>query len=117
MRRTWWVLPVAAFVAADALVVVLAAQLGAPWRPIAALAFVFVAPGASLVPLLGLPDGAMEAVLVVPVSFAVVTLVAATLFYPGWWSAERELVVLLGVCAAGLTLQHLRLPVRRRSTE
>jgi uncharacterized membrane protein len=110
MRQRWWLWPAAAFLSADALVLALVAPLGSPWRPILALVFAFVGPGAALVPLVGLHDPAMELVLVVPVSFAVVALVAAALFYPGLWSVDRELAVLLGLCATGLVLQYRRLP-------
>jgi hypothetical protein len=101
MRRLGWT-GLAVILSAAFLVLAVAVPLGSPWRPAAALIFASVGPGASLVPLLGLRDRAMEFVLVIPVSFAVVILVAAALFYPGLWSPDRQLVVLLALCAAGL---------------
>ncbi len=85
------------------LVLAVVASFGPPWRPAAALIFVSFGPGASLVPLLGLRDTAMELVLIVPVSFAIVILVAAALFYPGLWSPESQLTILLILCGAGLS--------------
>jgi len=93
------------------LVLAVVVPLGPPWRPAAAVAFACVGPGASLVPLLGLKDRAMEFVLVMPVSFAVVILSAAALFYPGLWSPYRQLAILLAICASGLLW---RLVVTRR---
>lgn len=100
-----WVWPAAALGSAAALAVAFAAQLGAPWQTVAALVFLAVGPGASLVPLVGLPDRGMELMLVIPVSFAVDALISAALFYPGLWSPGRELAVLLGVCLLGLAGQ------------
>jgi hypothetical protein len=82
-----------------------AGQVGSPWRPIAALVFLFIGLGAGLVPLIGLRDTGMELMLVTPVSFAVVTLTSVALFYGRIWSPDRELGVLLGLCLVGFVLQ------------
>jgi hypothetical protein len=112
-RIDWWLWPTAAAWPTAVLALVLAADLGSPWRPIAALLFLTVAPGASLVPLIGIPDVAMELMLVIPLSFALVALTSAALFYPRLWSPDRELVVMFGLCLVGLTLQCIG---SRRST-
>lgn len=100
-----WAWSAAAAGSAVALGVTFVAQLGAPWQTVAALAFLAIAPGASLVPLVGLPDRGMELMLVIPVSFAVDALTSAALFYPGLWSAGRELVLLLSICLLGIVAQ------------
>ena len=84
---------------------VLAADLGPPWRPIVVLVFLAVVPGASLVPLIGIPDFAVQLTLVVPVSFALVALTSAALFYPRLWSPGRELVFISMLCLVGHVLQ------------
>jgi hypothetical protein len=61
-----------------------------------------------LVPLLGLRDKAMELVLVLPVSFAVVILIAVGLFYSELWSPERQLAILLAISAGGLAARLIR---------
>jgi hypothetical protein len=101
MKRLGW-MGLAAILSGVVLVLALALPLGSAWRAAAALVFVSVCPGASLVPLLGLRDKAMELVLVLPVSFALVILVAIALFYSELWSPERQLAVLLAICAGGL---------------
>jgi len=106
-RIDWWIWPTAAAWPTAVLAVVLAAGLGSPWRPIAALVFLAVSPGASVVSLIGIPDIAMELMLVIPLSFALVALSSAALFYAGLWSADRELMIMFGLCLAGLTLQCL----------
>jgi len=102
MRRLGW-MELAAILSAAVLILTLVAMpFGSPWRAAAALVFVSVSPGASLVPLLGLKDKAMELVLLLPVSFAVVILIAVALFYSELWSPERQLAILLAICAGGL---------------
>jgi hypothetical protein len=85
-------------------------------RPIVALVFLSVVPGASLVPLIGVRDLAVQATLVVPVSFAVVALTSAALFYPRWWSAPRELAFVTLLSLAGYVLQLLEASRRRTIT-
>jgi hypothetical protein len=104
-RIEWWIWPTVAAGPTAVLALVLAADLGSPWRPIAALVFLAVGPGASLVPLIGIPDMAMELTLVIPLSFALVALSSAALFYSRLWSPDLELVVLFGLCLVGLALQ------------
>jgi hypothetical protein len=102
-----------AVLSASALVFAVAVPLGPSWRLVAALLFVFVSPGASLVPLIGLRDVATELVLLIPVSFALVILVAVVLFYSGLWTPGRQLAVLLALCFGGLTvrlIQSLKAP-------
>jgi len=101
MRRLGW-MGLAAILSVAVLILGLAMPLGSPLRAAAALVFAFVCPGASLVPLLGLRDKAMQLVLVLPVSFAVVILTAVGLFYSELWSPERQLAILLAICAGGL---------------
>ncbi|SRR6266566_1603563 len=106
-RIPWWIWPATAAGLAAMLVLATAAHLGSPWRPVAALAFVAVGPGASLVPLIGLRDLAMELMLVIPLSFALVALSSAALFYARLWSPDRELSVMVGLCLIGSALQYL----------
>jgi len=103
-QRIW---PITTAGLAIVLGLVIAADLGAPWRPIAALAFLAVGPGASLVPLINFEDMAMALMVVIPLSFALVALTSAALFYAGLWSPDRELVVVVGLCLAGLVLQRI----------
>jgi hypothetical protein len=91
---------------------VMVADLGSPWRPIAALMFLAVIPGASMVPLIGIPESAIQATLVVPVSFAVVALTSAALFYSRLWSPGREFALVTVLSIAGFALQ--RIDARRR---
>jgi|tagenome__1003787_1003787.scaffolds.fasta_scaffold20103616_2 uncharacterized membrane protein len=80
------------------------------WRAIAAAVFVLLAPGASLVPLVGLRDTGVELALVVPFSIATVILTAVALFYTNSWTPDREFAVLVGICAVGVatrTLMHV----------
>ena len=107
MRRLGW-MGLAAILSGAVLVLALALPIGSPWRAAAALVFVAVCPGASLVPLLGLSDKAMELVLVLPVSLAVVILTAVALFYSGLWSPERQLAILLAISAGALAARLIR---------
>jgi hypothetical protein len=107
MKRLGW-MGLAAILSGVMLVVALVMPVGSPWRAAAALVFVSVCPGASLVPLIGLRDKAMELVLVLPVSFAVVILISIALFYSELWSPERQLAVLLAICAGGLAARLIR---------
>ena len=107
MKRLGW-MGLAAILSAAVLVLALPLPLGSPWRAAAALVFVAVSPGASLVPLLGLRDKAMELVLVLPVSFAVVILIAVGLFYSELLSPERQLAILLAISAGGLAARLIR---------
>jgi len=109
----WWLWPAAAAASGELLMLALVIDLGSPGRPIAALVFLSIGPGASMIPLLGLQDIAMELVLVIPLSFALVALSAAALFYAGWWSPDAQLAVVLGLCMLGLVLQYV---ASRRAT-
>ena len=103
----WWLWPAAAAASGELLMLALVIDLGSPGRPIAALVFLSIGPGASMIPLLGLQDIAMELVLVIPLSFALVALSSAALFYARLWSPDRELSIMLGLCLVGLALQYL----------
>ena len=107
MKRLGWT-GLAVIVSGAVLLLALAMPPGSGWRLAAAVVFASVCPGASLVPLLGLRDKVMEFVLVLPVSFAMVILVATALFYSEVWSAERQLAVLLAICAGGLAARLIR---------
>ena len=72
------------------------------WRVAAAVVFVLLAPGASLVPLVGLRDTGVELALVVPLSIATVILTAVALFYTNTWTPDREFAVLVGICAVAV---------------
>jgi hypothetical protein len=96
------------------LALVQVADLDSPWRPIVALTFLTVVPGASLVPLLGIRDFSVQATLLVPLSFAVVALSSAALFYPRLWSPARELALVALLSLVGFALQ--RFEVRRTAT-
>jgi uncharacterized membrane protein len=109
-RPVW---PVATVCLALLLALVQIADLGSPWRPMVALVFLTVVPGASLVPLLGIEDFSVQATLVVPLSFAVVALTAAVLFYPSLWSPARELELVTSLSLVGFALQ--RFELRRRA--
>jgi hypothetical protein len=85
-------------------------------QPIVVLVFLSVVPGASLVPLIGVRDFAVQATLVVPVSFAVVALSSAALFYPGWWSPPRELAFVTVLALAGFVPQLLEASRQRAIT-
>jgi hypothetical protein len=100
-----WIWPTVTAALTAVLATVLLVGLGQPWRPVTALVFLAVGPGASLVPLIGIPDFTMELTLVVPVSFALVALSSAALFYTGLWSADRELLMMFALCLVGLVLQ------------
>jgi hypothetical protein len=114
MKRLGW-MGLAAILSGVVLVLALAMPLGSPWRTAAALVFVSVCPGASLVPLIGLRDKAMELVLVLPVSFAVVILISIALFFAEFWSPERQLAILLAICAGGLAARLIRPSTSGRS--
>jgi hypothetical protein len=114
MERLGW-MGVAAILSGVVLVLAVAMPLGSPWRAAAALVFVSVCPGASLVPLIGLRDKAMELVLVLPVSFAVVMLVSIALFYSELWSPGRQLAILLAICAGALAARLIRPSTNGRS--
>jgi hypothetical protein len=114
MKRLGW-MGLAAILSGVGLVLALAMSLGSPWRAAAALLFASVCPGASLVPLIGLRDKAMELVLVLPVSFAVVTLISVALFYSELWSPEWQLAILLAICAGGLAARLVRSSTSGRS--
>ena len=107
MKRLGWI-GLAAILSGVVLILALAMPLGPPWRAAAALVFVSVCPGASLVPLIGLRDKTIELVLVLPVSFAVVILTSIALFYSELWSPERQLAILLAICAGGLAARLIR---------
>jgi hypothetical protein len=93
-------------VSAAVLVILIATGVGDGWRMAAALWFVLVCPGASLVGGLGLRDRFTESVVVAPLSLAVVAGTSIILFYGGVWSPDREFGLLLGLCLAGLTWSH-----------
>jgi hypothetical protein len=114
-RLDWRVWPAVAAGLALVLVAMMVGGVGQPWRPVAALLFLAVGPGAALVPLCGVPDLGMELTLVPSVSFALVSLSSAALFYSGVWSADRELAVMLALCLAGIGLQIIEARQRRRA--
>src|SRR3954469_20194674 len=89
-------------VAVAFIVVARVVPLDESWRVIAAVVFVLLAPGASLVPLVGLPDTGVELALVVPLSIATVILTAVALFYTNTWTPAREFGTLMGICAVAV---------------
>jgi uncharacterized membrane protein len=112
MRRLGWS-GLAVVLPGLGLILAVALPLGPPWRTTAAVLFVLVVPGAAFVPLLGLKDTMMQLVLLVPVSFSVVILVAVALFYSGTWSADRQFVVLLVLCFLALAGRFLATSSKR----
>src|SRR5262252_8739282 len=101
-----WLRPGMVTVSAVVLLILLITGIGAGWRIAAALWFVLVCPGASLVGALRLPDRFVEWVIAVPLSLAVVAGTSIILFYGDLWSPDREFGLLLGLCLAGLTLSY-----------
>ena len=93
-------------VSAAVLVILLIIGIGAGWRMAAALWFVLVCPGVSLIGALRLPDRLAEWLVAVPLSLAAVAGTSIILFYGGAWSPDREFGLLLGLCLAGLTWSH-----------
>jgi hypothetical protein len=102
-----WSRSVMVLASAAVLAMVIATGVGAPWRMLFALWFVFVCPGASLVGVLRLRDRFVEIAVVAPLSLAVVALTSIALFYGGVWSPDMEFGLLLGLCLAGLIWSHL----------
>lgn len=105
--RTRWLWPGIVLVSGAALTTVIATGVGAPWRTVLALWFVFVCPGGSLIGALGLRDLVAELFVVAPLSLALVTFTSICLFYGHLWSPDVEFGLLLGLCAVGLICSHL----------
>ena len=101
-----WLRPGIVTVSAAVLALLLLTGIGAGWRMAAALWFVLVCPGASLVGALRLPDRLAEWAMVVPLSLAAVVGTSIVLFYGGVWSPDREFGLLLGLCLVGLIWSH-----------
>jgi hypothetical protein len=96
------------------MLILIAAGVGTPWRPLLALWFVLICPGASLVGVLGLRNSFAELSLIAPLSLILVTLTSVILFYGGLWSLKAEFGLLLGLCLAGLVCSDLRRRYDRR---
>ncbi len=105
--------PLAAAALAAATVLAFAAGGAGTGRTLLVLAFVLLAPGLGLVPLLGLRDRWAELTLALALSAALTTLVAGLLLAAGAWSPVRALVLLVDLTLLGAALQLLRGPVAR----
>lgn len=88
-----------------------------PWRILATVVFVLIAPGASLVPLMGLRDTGVELAMVIPVSIATVILSAVVLFYTNTWTPGTEFATLLAICMVALAGRVITNIVRQLETE
>lgn len=102
-------------IALGLIVIARVVPLDTSWRVVAAVAFVLLAPGASLVPLVGLRDTRIELALVVPLSIATLILTAVALFYTNTWTPAREFATLVGICAVALggrVIAHIVRPPR-----
>src|SRR5215217_7121699 len=95
------------------LAVVVAAGIGAPLRPMAAVWFLLVCPGLALVPLIGIGDFWDEIALALGVSVALDVVVATGLVYADAWSPALIVGVLAAISLAGAALQ-LRVAGARR---
>ncbi len=106
--------PLAAAALAAATVLALVAGGAGMGRTLVVLAFVLLAPGLGLVPLLGLRDRWAELTLALALSAALTTLVAGVLLAAGAWSPVRALVLLVDLTLLGAALQLLRGTTARR---
>ena len=92
-----------------------AVPLDASWRVAAAVVFVLLAPGASLVPLVGLRDTGIELALVIPLSITTLILTAVALFYTNTWTPDRVFGALVGICALALSCRVIVAIMGRRA--
>lgn len=114
---TRWFWPGIALTLGAALGIAIATGAGSPWRPILALGFVLICPGASLISVLGLRSRLAELAVVAPLSLSLVVLTSCGLFYGHVWSPAAEAGLLGGLCLAGLMWSIARPPrhVRRQT--
>ena len=87
------------------LAVVVAAGIGAPLQPLAAVWFLLVCPGLALVPLIRIGDPWEEIALALGVSVALDIVVATALMYADAWSPALIVGVLAAISIAGAALQ------------
>ena len=101
MRRPAWPPYLVALFALGAVVLALAvAGVDTPLRPVLTTLFFAVAPGAAIVPRLGVkPDPVLGLSLAVAISVAVSMAVAQTMVWAGSFSPVAAVVALLGVMA------------------
>lgn len=85
-------------------VVTFAGDIDSPVRGVVTLLFFMTCPGLSLVPLLSIEDGLMEATSVVALSLSVNTLIATGMVYFGSWSLMLGLLLSVGLTIVGIML-------------
>ncbi len=100
--------PLAAAGLAAAAVAAFAVGGAGPGRTLLVLAFVLLAPGLGLVPLLGLRDRWAELTLILALGAALTTLVALLLVGLDAWSPLRALALLVDLTLLGTALQLVR---------
>ena len=104
--------PVIALALAAMAIMVVATDMKAPIRPVAALGFAVLGPGLVVMRFVRMPSIAIEVALAVPVSLTIDALLAGAVLYVGDWSAGLVLVLVSGITAALAVLQLLRPPER-----
>ncbi|WP_430010452.1 hypothetical protein [Methylophaga lonarensis] len=85
-------------------IVTFAGDIISPVRGVVTLIFFMTCPGLSLVTLLSIEDGLMEATLIVALSLSVNTLIATGMLYFGYWSLTLGLLLSVGLTIVGIML-------------
>jgi len=114
MTNKRWIWPIVLMVSTIAVLLVNLTGWGQSLRPVIALWFLCFCPGMAFIRLLPMDEGYVQVTLAIMFSLVLDILVAGVLVYAGAWSAEDALLVLAGLCAAGVMGQVGQLLVRRR---
>jgi hypothetical protein len=101
MTSRAWGPPVVLLLSMAAMSAGLVADGASPARTLMAVCFLAIAPGLSLVGLLGLSDPWLEAALVPAVSLSLDAIVGGVLSYTGAWSTTTAMLVLVVVSVLG----------------
>ncbi len=88
-----------------AVILMVAADLASPLRPILVFGFLFVCPGMAFIRLLHLRDRFAEFMLAVALSLAIVTLVSEILVMMRIWTLQGSLLATVIISSAGAALQ------------
>jgi hypothetical protein len=99
-----------------AVVLLVAANLESPLRPILVFGFLFVCPGMAFVQLLHLHQRFTEFILAVALSLTIVTLVSEMLVLMRLWSPLGSLLTIVIITLIGVALQLIRAPQLARTT-